>query len=436
MYKVNDILRSVETKEISYEGYGVIRYPDFAIFVENLWLDEVADIKIFWANKKIAFAKVLKHLKVSNKRVENVDKELIDSGSAPLAILDYQDQLIFKQEVIEKLVNRNLKNVKVKRIIASEKILNYRNKITLHAKVIKDKLEFGNYEKNSHNLIIQEKLPLANLNIEEVYLQIKDVINNLDLNCKKSIEKIMLRYSEYEDKAQLVIYSKTKLAINNQILSNLSDIPKLGSIINEYGQNKIKYEILLGDDSLVFKLENLLFKVHYDAFYQVNDSQIFKLYSEALNSLDDNKKSIVDAFAGVGTIGMFFAKRAKKVLSIEINQNASKSAEDNAKLNKIINMNFVAADVTKYFATKDIKEFDAIIFDPPRAGVDKEVIKASANTNVGEIIYISCNPRTLVRDIIEFEKYGYVCEEIQPVDMFPQTYHIEAVAVFKNNKNR
>ncbi|TPR53844.1 23S rRNA (uracil(1939)-C(5))-methyltransferase RlmD [Metamycoplasma neophronis] len=432
--KNNQIINNVKATEVSYEGYGVIRYPDFTIFCENLWLDEEANIQIFWSNKKIAFARVIKLLKTSPLRIECEFPELIESGSAPLAILSYEDQLKFKQEIIEKLFNRNLPEIKIKKILGSPQQYYYRNKITLQAELKNNNLYFGFYKKNTHTLIEQNSLPLAHKEIEAVYIALLPIFNKLPLKEKWKINQLVLRHSNQTNQIQIILVSSSKLNIEVNNLKEIIDLENVASIINEVQNNYSKQNFILhGDNFLEYSLDDLRFNVHYDAFYQVNDKQTINLYHEALKALKAQNKTVVDAFAGVGTIGMFFAKKAKEVYSVEINKAASKSAEQNAKLNNIDNIKFFAEDATKFFLREDISNIDAIIFDPPRNGMTNEIINKVADAQIKEVIYISCNPRTMLRDIAEFKKRGYVCDELQPVDMFPQTYHIEAVCVLKLN---
>ncbi len=432
--KNKKIYKNVCVTEMSYEGFGVVKLKDFTIFVENLLIDEVADIELFWENKKIAFATVTNYIKKSELRIEPKSAKLLQSGAAPLCVLSYENQLKFKQYTIEKLFKRNLLELKINKIIPSPNEYYYRNKISLHVLNENNKFKFGFFKKYSHLLIEQEALFLAHKEINEIFLKFKEIVNNnndlFTILTNAKFNEITIKHSNFTNEKQIIMICEKVLYLNTnqkKLIKNATGINSL--ILNIRNKHDNFFRTLIGNEFITYKINDLKFKVANDSFYQVNEEQTKHMYEYVSSLISENNLNIIDAFSGVGTIGLFLAKKAKNITCIEINKFASQCAFNNAIINNINNVSFVNLDVTEYLVNKAQISDEAIVFDPPRSGLDRKVIESITTAKINKIIYISCNPRTLVRDLLIFKEKGYSINSIQPFDMFPQTFHVETVAL-------
>ncbi|WP_373441181.1 23S rRNA (uracil(1939)-C(5))-methyltransferase RlmD [Metamycoplasma equirhinis] len=431
--KNKKIYKNVCATEMSYEGFGVVKLKDFTIFVENLLIDEVADIELFWENKKIAFATVTNYIKKSELRIEPKSAKLLQSGAAPLCVLSYENQLKFKQHTLEKLFKRNLPELKINKIIPSSNEYYYRNKITLHVSKINDEFKFGFYKKYSHDLIVQSTLPLAHKEIEDVYLNFVKIANTNKISkllTDANLSEITFRHSNFSNETQLILSCQKLPKFFNEQINQIQKLTNIDSLVLCIAdKHKKSYKTIFGNEYIKYAINNLKFKVSNDSFYQVNEEQTKRMYEYVSSLISENNLNIIDAFSGVGTIGLFLAKKAKNITCIEINKFASQCAFNNAIINNINNVSFVNLGVTEYLVNKAQISEDVIVFDPPRSGLDRKVIESITTAKINKIIYISCNPRTLVRDLLIFKEKGYSINSIQPFDMFPQTFHVETVAL-------
>ncbi|WP_373436313.1 23S rRNA (uracil(1939)-C(5))-methyltransferase RlmD [Metamycoplasma equirhinis] len=437
--KNKKIYKNVCATEMSYEGFGVVKLKDFTIFVENLLIDEVADIELFWENKKIAFATVTNYIKKSELRIEPKSTKLLQSGAAPLCVLSYENQLKFKQYTIEKLFKRNLLELKINKIIPSPNEYYYRNKISLHVLNENNKFKFGFFKKYSHLLIEQEALFLAHKEINEIFLKFKEIVNNnndlFTILTNAKFNEITIKHSNFTNEKQIIMICEKVLYLNTnqkKLIKNATGINSL--ILNIRNKHDNFFRTLIGNEFITYKINDLKFKVANDSFYQVNELQTKYMYECVCNLISNDCNNVIDAFSGVGTIGLFLSTKSKKVTCVEINKFATKCGIDNAITNKKINITFVNDDVTEYLIKNNTNTNDVIVFDPPRSGIDKKVIDNVAQAKIKQVIYISCNPRTLVRDLILFNEKGYQISFVQPIDMFPQTFHVECIVLIQKEK--
>ncbi|TPI02484.1 23S rRNA (uracil(1939)-C(5))-methyltransferase RlmD [Mycoplasma struthionis] len=430
-YKKNDIIKNFIATELTYEGYGTNRDYDKLILVENLLENEEADIQIIKATSKVVYAKVCKLIKKSKLRKETEYPELLASGAALLSNMDYENQVAFKQDIVNKLFLRNLPNLKVLDIIKSKKEFWYRNKIKLNVIKKRNKFIYGFFEKKSHNLVEQEHLYLAHKEIDNLFLKIKKLFAKHEASIALDNFEMTLKHSKFTKELQLIIEHSNDYVFPENTILELEQIKNLVSFIQI---TEKETRILFGAKDLVFKTKNNIYKVAYDAFYQINDEQTEKLYDQVLKRIKNKDLTILDAYAGVGTIGLHAAKKAKKLISVEINKNASIATEINANLNAYNNIEFINEDSEicfKKMLSENKHIIDLIIFDPPREGMNKSIIDIVSKLKIKQIIYVSCNPHTMIRDLKDFEEKGYEIGDIQPIDMFPQTPHIETICSLK-----
>ncbi|ENY69381.1 Hypothetical protein, putative RNA methyltransferase [Metamycoplasma auris 15026] len=423
---------------LSYEGLCIIRDFEIPIFVYNLLPNESANIEITYYSKKCCFAKVIKLLNVSKERriLNEYEKLLYESGSAPLLSLDYSKQIEFKETLIKKLFARNLNIKEINPIIKSPKEFFYRNKITLQIEYKENEILFGFFKKYSHSLIPQINLLLANKQINNFY---KNILLNpqteIDIKIKETIfslgpNKITLRSSNLDNNIEIVLNINKK--IEKRLIDELIELNKLKKNykISIFDELKNKWINLLEHQGIKYQIDNIFFEVKNDSFYQINEELAKLIYKQILDWIPNKNLNIVDAFSGVGTIACFIANKTKKVYSIEINNNATTQAKRNIEINKISNIEIINADANEWIS-KNKEAIDLVIFDPPREGLKNKSIEAIIQSQIKQIIYLSCDPKTLIRDLKEFTYSGYSIKKIQSYDMFPQTPHIETLVLIE-----
>lgn len=400
-----------QIEKLDHEGRGIIRNGKI-IFVKNALPGEIVDISILKEKKKFIEAEA-----------KNIENESIDRcnpncqyyslcGGCNILHMTYESTLVFKENKVKEIMNKFLTfPVKVNKII-SDCNLHYRNKATFH---VNNKI--GYYKENSNEIIEINECHILDKEINEILR----VLKNISLN---GIYEIVIRKSKYTRDSMLIL--KVNKNINKEdIIEKLKN--KVTSIIL-YQNNK--YKTIYGKNEIIEKMDEFKFQISEDSFFQVNTKTAILLYKKVEEYIEATKdENILDLYCGTGTIGIFISKNAKKVTGIEINKSAIRNAKENAKINNISNIEFICKDSSK--AVLELKDrYDKIIVDPPRAGLDKNTIKFLNESQAKRIVYVSCDPVTLARDL-NLLKENYRVEEITPVDMFPYTHHCESVVILE-----
>ena len=409
-------MECVEIKTLDHQGRGISKIDNKTVFVSNALPNEVVEIEITNEKKKFCEASVNKILQKSPKRIESICPYFNVCGGCDLLHISYEEQLKYKQVKIVDIMQRYCQvEFPIKDIISSDNFY-YRNKVVFH--VVDNKL--GYYKEKSNDLIEIDKCLLLDNAIDDIY----QLIKNINL---KNILDITIRYS-LNNKEIMVILSIVGNIDENMWINTLKE--KVSSIIVEDNNN---FKTIYGKDYIIEKLFDYNFIIKNDSFFQVNTKQTEKLYSKALEYADINDNDIVlDLYCGTGTIGILASKTAKKVIGIEINEEAVKSANKNKELNNVTNIEFYAGD-TGTILSKHNYKVDTVIVDPPRAGLNDTAIKEILSINPKKIVYVSCDPMTLARDLnILSENYNIV--ELTTVDMFPNTAHVECVVELNKKK--
>ena len=311
------------------------------------------------------------------------------------------------REILNKFAN--IDESRIKNIIKSDNKFFYRNKLTFQ---VKEKI--GLFAKNSYDLINIDKCLIASFKINEVLIKIKKII---DL---KNIEQVIIRNSFYNDKVMVIFVGKN-IDINN--------ILKLKEIIDSlYIKTDDEYKLISGEAYLEEKLGEYVFKISPDSFFQVNSKMCVKLYDKIIEYGNFKKnENVLDLYCGTGTIGIYISKFVKNVIGYEINKYAVMDAEENKKKNLVDNIRFVCGSSELVFENIT-NNIDVIIVDPPRSGLNQKTIDGIINVKSCKVIYVSCDPVTLARDLKKLQIF-YEVVEITPVDMFPNTKHVECVCV-------
>lgn len=382
-------------------GRGITHINNKVVFVENALPHEEVEIQITSDHKKYDEAKVMKYVKKSKDRIESICPHFNECGGCNLLHLSYEDTLLFKREKIKSLLEKaKIEYKKEIEIIKNDNPFYYRNKISM--KIENGKIGF--YKDNTHELVEIKKCFLAKEPINEVIKNYKllNLLNaSLTVRCNNNNEILLIIESEEKN--------------YNIELAKLKEKIKLVGIVYN---NKTIY----GDNFFYERINNQLFKVSYDSFFQINNYVASKLFNLIKNNISENS-IVLDLYSGVGTLGISASSSSKEVYSMEIVKNAVLNGITNAKLNKINNMKFLLGDVSKTISKLNIY-FDTLIIDPPRKGLDKNSKNFILQKLPKKIIYVSCDPHTLIRDLKELGK-EYEIVEFKILDMFSYTYHTE-----------
>ena len=438
----------VDIIDNGFEGEGLAKINNFTIFVKGAIKGEKVKILILKVNSSYAFAKILEIIAKSEYRCQEDCKSYKRCGGCDLRHIKYDKTLDIKRNMVQSLLNKTLKNqIKVNDTIGMENPFNYRNKAQYPVGIDKEgNSTFGVFANRTHDIIPIEDCKIQTKISEEIAKYILKFIqeNKIKVYDEKinrgTFRHIIVKVGMKTDEVMCVlVINEEKIKNEKQLVSELKEkFPKIKTIvknINNKNTNVIlgnRNIILYGDGYIKDKLGEFTFKISPMSFYQINPIQTEKLYNLAIQKAElTGNETIFDLYCGIGTIGIFASKHVKQVYGIEIIPQAIQDAKENAKLNNIKNVEFIVGDVE--FALSELIETrkimpEVVFVDPPRKGLDNTTIQNLLKVEQKKIIYISCNPATLVRDLKTLEE-KYEIKDITPVDMFPWTKHVEVVSV-------
>jgi len=439
----------VDIIDNGYEGEGIAKIDNFTIFIPGAIKGEKVKVLIVKVTTSYAFGKVLDIIEASKDRVEDIDCETYKRcGGCNLRHIKYDKTLEIKKETVQNLVNKNLKTkINVKDTIGMENPFNYRNKAQYPVGIDKENNPIiGVFANRTHEVIKIKECMIQNKESEKIARDICKFAkeNNISVynesNGKGILRHIVIKVGVKTNEIMCVLVINGR-DINNEekLIKELTNkYPNIKTIvknINTKNTNVIlgKENITIYGDGYIYdQLGDYTFKISPLSFYQINPVQTEKLYNIALEKAELTGNEILfDLYCGIGTIGIFMANKAKQVYGIEIVEQAIADAKENCKINNITNAKYFAGDTEKVLSDlieRDKIIPDVIVVDPPRKGLDRTTIGNIKKIKPNKVIYISCNPATLVRDLSYLEEI-YEIKEIQPVDMFPFTSHVECVAV-------
>ncbi len=416
------------------------------IFIDGAIKGEKAKILIVKVLSNYAYGKLLEIIEKSDMR-ENVDCATYQRcGGCNLRHMKYEETLKLKENIVKTCFYKALnEDIAIQECIGMENPIGYRNKLVYPVRVNKDgKIIMGVFAKRSHNIIETNRCFLQNSKNEEIanytlkLLRHYDVLAYDEENKTGSICHIMIRNGYRTGEVMLVIVSKTNCIPNEKkIVDDIRNTyPEVKTIIKNI--NEKETNVILGDTNVVLYgrgyiydiIEKYKFKISPLSFYQINPIQTEILYKKAIefSGLTGNEV-VFDLYCGVGTIGILATKKAKKVYGIETVKQAIDDAKENAKNNNIKNIEFIMGDVENVLPNLVKKdEADVVFIDPPRKGCDRKTIETLLNMKPRKLVYVSCNPATLARDVSILKQF-YDIKKIQPVDMFPFTSHVECVSL-------
>ena len=429
--------------DISSEGKGVIKNGRDIIFCDGIFVGEEADIEILYQRAGVLYGKVKKLYNLSKDRIQPKCKVCTICGGCQYQQLEYKAQLDIKTKRVKDALNRiaHLKDIEINKCIGMENPYNYRNKIQMpFGKDKKGNVVYGFYKENSHEIIPIKECQIEDKRAASILWDIKELVKKYRIpvynedNGSGLLRYVLIRTS-YHFKELMVVLVVSHLNFPGQrnFIDELTKLhPEITTIVeneNNRHTNVIlgnKEKVLYGTGHIKDSILGLTFEISASSFYQVNPIQVEILYKTALDLLDINKTQVVlDAYSGVGTIGLIASKNAKQVISVEINKFAHRNAIENAKRNNVSNIEFYCDDAGEFIKNYD-KQLDVVIMDPPRKGSDEKFLSTLINKKIEQIIYVSCDPETLARDLLYLSEY-YKVDYVQPVDMFPMTCHVETV---------
>lgn len=439
IYKVN--ITSVASK-----GEGVGKINDFTVFVPGAMYGEEVEIIIEKVSKTYAIGKLNKIIKISEERTNPMCSLYENCGGCQIQHMNYKGQLDFKKKKVQDAISRIGKmELKVEDVIGMDNPTRYRNKVQLPIGEENGKIKVGFYEPRSHNIIdlsscyIQDEVADKIIYIVRCWLQKYNIDVYKEKLHRGTIRHIMIRKAFKTGDIMVVIVTNGKdiphkKELIKDLVSNIKGLKGVIQNINDKQTNVVlgqKSITLWGKDTIVDYIGEFRFNISPLSFFQVNPIQTEVLYNKALEYAGLQGDEVVfDAYCGTGTISLFLSQKCKKVYGVEIIPQAIENAKINAKENNVENVEFIVGkceDVIPKLIEKGIRA-DVVIVDPPRKGCEKSLLDAIAKMNPEKIVYVSCDPGTLARDLNILNDMGYITEKVQPVDMFPQTMHVENVA--------
>lgn len=444
----------VEIIDNGYNGEGIAKIDGFTVFVPNAIKGEVVKILIVKVLSSHAFGKILEIEKKSKFRQEIDCATYKRCGGCDLRHIKYEQTLKMKQNAVQALVNKTLKNkIEVKETLGMENPFFYRNKAQYPVGVNKDRNPIiGVFANRTHEVIPIKNCLIQNPKSEAIAKFILEFIKekNISIYNEKTgrgfFRHIVIKVGIKTNEIMCIfVINGKKFPYEDELVEKLKqNYPEIKTIVKNI--NMKNTNVILGQENINLYgngyIEDVLgeykFKISPLSFYQVNPKQAEKLYNLGIEMAKVSKEDTVfDLYCGIGTISLFIAKYAKKVYGVEIVEQAIKDAKQNAKINNIENVQFIAGDTKIVLEDLIYKKgiiADIVIFDPPRKGLDNNSINNILKIKPKKIVYISCNPATLIRDLALFEKL-YEVKTIIPVDMFPFTKHVECVSVLELKEN-
>lgn len=432
------------------EGEGIAKIDNFTIFIPGAIKGEKVKILIVKVLTSYAYGKIIEIIEKSNKRVELDCSTYKRCGGCSLRHIDYEETLNIKRNIVQNLVGKTLKNkLEVDKVLGMGNPYHYRNKSQYPVGIGKDgKPLIGVFANRTHEIIPMEKCLIQDERVEEVAKFIFDFAIKNDISIyneetqKGSLRHIVIKIGKQTEEIMAILVINGEAFKNEEklvaeLINKFPNIKTIVKNVNTKNTNVIlgnKNINLYGDGYITDILGDYTFKISPLSFYQVNPVQAEALYNIGVEEAGITKEDVVfDLYCGVGTISIFMSKYAKKVYGIEIVEEAIEMAKENAQMNNIQNTEFIAGDVQvvldDLINKKNIVP-DIIMIDPPRKGLDKTSIENILKIKPKKLVYISCNPATLVRDLASLEE-EYDIKKIKPVDMFPFTSHVECVAVLQ-----
>ncbi|MBB6454908.1 23S rRNA (uracil1939-C5)-methyltransferase [Salirhabdus euzebyi] len=445
----------LQFEDLTHEGSAVGKINGYPLFVPYGLPGEKAKVKVIKVKKNFAFGKLVEVTEQSPERIEPPCDVFYQCGGCQLQHMSYEMQLEMKhkqvKDTLRKLGNIDVENISIHPVIGMEDPWRYRNKVQIPVRGIEGRLETGFYKQKSHEIINMDTCPITDEQNDRMVEAVRRIAEDAGItpydeeSHRGTLRHIMVRNGQATNEIMIVLVTRTeKLPYEEKIVEEIHKAyPNVKSIVHNVNSKRTnvilgdKTKVLWGEEYIHDTIGDIKFAISAKSFYQINPVQTKKLYDQALQYANlSGNETVIDAYCGIGTISLFLAQQAKKVYGVEIVPEAIEDAKNNAKLNGFDNAEFVvgaAEKVMSWWKSQGLRP-DVIVVDPPRKGCDEELLHAMVDMKPTRIVYVSCNPSTLARDLKILSEAGVVLKEVQPVDMFPQTSHIECVALLELKK--
>ena len=438
----------VDIVDIGQGGVGIGKYEGFTVFVDGGLVQDKIKVKITKSKKNYAVGDMIEIIEKSPFRVaRKCSENLRQCGGCQIQELDYQKQLDIKTNEVKQVISRigKLDDVVIHDTLGMEHPFRYRNKAQFPIQKKDNMPVIGFYKKKSHDLIstdeciIQHEVNDKIIKIIKTYIRAYNVSIYDEKTHKGLLRHVVTKVGFTTGEVMIVLVANgKKLPYLKELASVLKEnIPGFKTLV--VNVNIQKTNVILGKENIVAYgdgmirdyIGELVFEISPLSFFQVNPLQTEVLYNKALEyaNLGEND-TVFDIYCGIGTISLFLAQKAKKVYGIEIVEDAIKDAKRNAKINNMDNVEFYVGKAEEVVPKmyQEGKRANVVVVDPPRKGCDEKVLDTIISMQPDRVVYVSCNPSTLARDLAYLNERGYKCHEIQPVDMFPHSVHVENVA--------
>ena len=439
----------IEINSLGSSAEGVGRFKDFTVFVPYTLPGEKAEVLIEEVKKSYAKGRALQILRKSADRIEPKCAIYDRCGGCQLQHLNYEAQLKIKRQQVIDAVTRIGKqpDIPVHATLGAAAPWNYRNKMQFPVGRSKGKTIIGCFAQGSHDIIDTENCYIQKEFNNDIVNAMREIVDKLGIPVYNEdrhtgiLRHVIGRVGKNGECMVVLVTAVKDLQRSKDIVRMLRErLPRLVSVqqnVQTYRNNVIMgrdTKLLWGKPTILDSLGSLTFHISPRSFFQVNTDQAEVLYSKALEYANlTGRETVIDAYCGTGTITLFLAQKARRVYGIEIVKPAILDAEKNARDNHVKNAEFIVGDATVVMPRlyKQGIRADVVVVDPPRAGCTPTVLETFANMKPKRIVYVSCNPASLARDIAILDGLGYHAREVQPVDMFPNTSHVESIALLQ-----
>lgn len=438
---------SVYVEDLTHDGAGVAKVEGYPLFVPGALPGEEIVIHVLKTLKSYGFAKLIEIKKASPFRVTAPCPVFDTCGGCQIQHMSYEGQMTFKQKLVRDAMTRigKLPDVPVHPVKGMENPWQYRNKSQIPFGVQDGKVVAGFYQPRSHDIADTDTCLIQTPEADAIMVALKKNLVEIGIepyeeaNHRGMLRHVVVRKARATGEIMVVLVTKKKkFAQAQRVIEVIQEtVPEVTSIVQNI--NPEKTNVIFGNETLTLwgkdviedRIGDVRFEISARSFYQINPEQTEVLYGQALKYAQlTGEETVIDAYCGIGTISLFLAQQAKFVMGVEIVPQAIEDAKRNAELNNLTNTLFEAGPAEQVIPRwyKEGNKADVLVVDPPRKGCDEQLLHTILKQRPTRVVYVSCNPATLARDLRILEDGGYRTKEVQPVDMFPQTTHVECVA--------
>ncbi len=447
--KINDEY-VLKIDKMTNSGAGLSRVKDMVVFVENTCPGDLVKVKISKVNKSFATANILEVVEPSKYRIQPFCPMQKVCGACQLQYIDYDYQLKIKKEITDDAIRKiGGLDIAIHETIPSPEVKNYRCKIQYPISRTKNsgRILAGYYKPKSHEIVNIKYCPIQPEICDKIIEFIRErafdygISGFLEKNHTGELRHVVIRNSKYTGKNLVVLVvnaTKSFDRLNDFAKAIYDEFEEVSGVCVNFNSKKTnvilgaKSECIIGCDYIEEKITDKVFRIGANTFFQVNPKSAENIFKYVKNYIADNFENpfVLDAYAGITSFGIVVSDVCKKVVSVEENKESCDLARVVVKENNVSNVEIHNMDAGKFFA-KEKRNFDVVILDPPRKGCSEESLNEALRLSKNTIIYVSCNPATLARDLKYLTAKGAKVESIQPFDMFCHTYHVENVAIIK-----